>query len=158
MTNDTQPTEVLSDAARFFFEHAGYAYYPNKETPEQGRTRGALALADAEAWAKAAGYRFEWYRDPDIDSSDFSDESPAWQLWECAMLAMDGEVVQSLGGIDLGRDGKPSSDPYGRVVEAELASQERPDDDKVTCGHCGRSWSDRATPCPAECARPDARR
>jgi hypothetical protein len=36
-----------------------------------------------------------------------------------------GKVVQSLGGVDFGRDGDPWGQPYARVVEAELALEQR---------------------------------
>ena len=99
-------------ASRFFFEHAGYSYDPKKETKLQGRWRCATALALAERKANDAGLSFEWPVDPD---SNFSEEKPAWSLWQCLARGQDNEVVASLGGIDFGRRGEPWGDPYERV-------------------------------------------
>lgn len=108
-------------AVAFFHEHAGYGYTPGKETPEQGRQRGAERLAQAEADARDAGFSFQWFVDPEITSADFDDSPDPWALWCCTIRNADGKVVGSLGGIDFGRDGEPWGDPYRRVVEAELA-------------------------------------
>ena len=108
---------------QFFYEHAGYSYRPDKETQDEGRLRCAAAYAIAERLACEAGYSFHWSIDQDIDSSDWSDDPDPWQLWECVMRHLNGDVCASLSGIDFGRDGKPWSDPYRRVVEAELASE-----------------------------------
>lgn len=105
----------------FFLKHSGYSYDPKTETRMQGRIRCAQMLAKAEQTAKDNGVRFAWSVDSDVDSSDFSDEMPAWQLWECLAYDEDGNVVASLCGIDFGRDGQPYGQPYARVVEAELA-------------------------------------
>jgi hypothetical protein len=106
---------------QFFYEHAGYSYDPKKETPKQGRQRGAKALARAEAKASRLGYSFEWEIDQISDSSDFSNERPAYELYFCRMRDQKGQTLDTLGGIDFGRDGSPWGDPYRRVVEAELA-------------------------------------
>jgi len=109
-------------AVAFFVANAGYSYDPKTETEEQGKRRGARKLATAERRAWKEGCRFSWSVDPDIDSSDFSDERPPWSLYQCAMFAPDGRCVASLHGIDFGRDGFPSDgNTYRRVVEAELA-------------------------------------
>lgn len=108
------------NAYQFFMKHAGYSHGP-KETPMQGRIRCARSLAKDEAEALKRGFSYAWDVDPCTDSSDFSDESPAWSLWQCCMLNSDGRIVNSLHGIDFGRDGTPWGDPYRRVVEAELA-------------------------------------
>ena len=116
----------MNKAEAFFYEHAGYSYKPGEETPEQGRERGAKALAAAEHFASENGYSFNWLIDPEIDSSDYSDEDPAWELWGCIMRDEQGEVRQSLWAIDFGRDKEPWGEPYRRVVEAELALEEMP--------------------------------
>lgn len=115
--------QATRNAIAFFHEHAGWSYDPAKETSAQGRRRGAQRLAKAERIASDRGYSFEWQVDH-IDSSEFSDEQPPWQLWCCVMRSVDGTVLQSLGGVDFGRDGDPWGDPYRRVVEAELALEE----------------------------------
>ncbi len=112
----------FADSVRFFYNQAGYSYNLKTETCEQGRMRGAKALAKAEAHAKDAGYVFEWGYD-DVDSSEWSDETPPYAQWICIMRDADGNVLASLGGIDFGRDGEPWGDPYKRVVEAELATE-----------------------------------
>lgn len=112
----TQPTPFA-----FFLDHAGYSYQPATENEYAGRVRGALALASAEADATDAGASFDWQIDQDIDSSEWCDERPAWQTWQCCIRDAKGELLNSLGGIDFGRDGEPWSEPYKRVVEAELA-------------------------------------
>lgn len=108
----------------FFYQHAGWSYAPDKETPSQGRRRCARALATAERKGSRDGLSFEWRHDPHTTSADFdegSDERDHWLLWECWCRNIDGEIVATLGAIDFGADGEPWSDPYRRVVEAELA-------------------------------------
>lgn len=108
-------------AVAFFKEHAGYSYNPKTQTPEQGRLECACALADAEL--SAAEFNFHWGIDPDVDSSEFSDEEPSWNLWECIMRNEAGDILGALCGIDLGRHGHPETDPYARVVQAEIAEE-----------------------------------
>jgi len=110
----------------FFYKHAGYSW-SGTETRVQGKRRCAHMLADAEKAARDAGCSFEWSIDPYMDSSEWSDERPAWQVWDCLMRDASGRVVGSLGGIDFGRDGQPWGDSYKRVVEAELALEYTPE-------------------------------
>ena len=105
----------------FFKKYAGYSYDPKTETAKHGAARAAMQLAIAEDAAKNLGFMFEWEHDVDRDSSDFSNEKPAWLLWVCCAYDVEGELSASLGGIDLGRDGYPRGNPYKRIVEAELA-------------------------------------
>lgn len=111
----------LTDAERFFYNHAGISYMPGKETAEQGKIRGAKQLAKFEARAYARGFTYHWSVDQSTDSSEFSDVKPAWKLWQCAMYNCRGRIVNSLHAIDFGRDVKPWGQDYRRVVEAELA-------------------------------------
>lgn len=104
---------------RFFYEHAGWSYDPKTETSEQGRRRCAKRLAQAEAFAKRHRMRFEWSKD-DITNRSFTDEGPEYRLYQ-VLAYLDGRVCGSLGGVDFGQHGKPASEPYARVVEAELA-------------------------------------
>ena len=108
----------MNKAEQFFYEYAGYSYGHNGETPEQGRTRGAKRLAEAEAWAMDNCVGFEWYLS-EFTNEEFSDDKPYYRLWDC--IARSGDRLTSLGGIDFGRDCEPWGDPYLRVVEAELA-------------------------------------
>ena len=110
-------------AYHFFLEHAGYCWNPKIETQLQGRRRCAKSMATDEAAARDGGFYYRWSGDPDINSSEFSDETPAWGLWQCAMYNERGQIVASLHGIDFGRDNEPWGNPYKRVVEAELASE-----------------------------------
>ena len=110
---------------KFFLANAGYSWNPKTETETEGRQRSAESLAKAEDWALDNGYSFDW-REDDLDSSEFSDERPAWTLWQCTMFNASGEIVQELGGIDFGRDGSPWGDSYRRAVEAELALEQMP--------------------------------
>jgi hypothetical protein len=110
-------------SADFFFVHAGYSFNPSIEGPIAGRVRGALELAYAARIVRLAGFTFEWDVDTDIDSSEFSDEEPAYPLWMCTMRDVDGDHYDTLGGVDFGRDGHPSSDAYRYVCEAEMALQ-----------------------------------
>jgi hypothetical protein len=106
---------------RFFYQHAGYSIGPG-ETKRQGRSRGAKVLAAAEKRAQDADVTFHWEVD-ELDSSEWSDEEPAYQQWCCIARTADGKIFASLGGIDFGRDKEPWGDPYRRVVEAELATE-----------------------------------
>ena len=111
----------MQSAYHFFYANAGYSYDPTVETQEQGRQRCAARLAEVEQQARDMGYSFRWELD-DIDSSDFSDDPEPWRLWVCTMCDEEGNALESLGGIDFGRDGEPWGNPYQRVVETELAS------------------------------------
>jgi hypothetical protein len=110
-----------AQAVAFFHEHAGWSYTPGKETEAQGRMRCARSLAKAESVARNVGLSFDWEQD-ECDSSEWSDERPAWAQWVCACRGQDGKILDSLGAIDFGRDGQPWGQPYKRVVEAELAT------------------------------------
>jgi len=112
-------------AVAFFREHAGYSYDPLTETADEGREKCAAIMAAAEAWARDAGYSFDWRIDDDIDSRDFSDAQPPYRLWMCGMFDADGIMVRALGGVDFGRDGEPWGNPYRRVCEADLAVEQR---------------------------------
>lgn len=111
--------------SEFFYENAGFSFDPQTETAEEGKRRCANELAEAERWASDAGLSFAWAVDPDVNSSDHSDEPDPYSLWECVARDMNGDTVASLGAIDFGRDGDPWDDPYRRVVEAELAVEAR---------------------------------
>lgn len=119
-----KPTRTLDADARFFFDWAGQVHTP-PETPAEGTTRNAELLARAEAWARKHGYLFEWAHDPGRDSSEVSDERPAWPLWLLMMRDPQGRVCQALGGVDFGT-GDPWGNPYRRVCEAEMACEVAP--------------------------------
>lgn len=108
---------------QFFLRNAGFSYDPKTETADDGRRRHARDLANAERRGARAELSFGWSIDPDNDSSEWCDEPPAYEQWACVCRDANGIAVASLGGIDFGRDGLPYSDPYRRVVEAELAQE-----------------------------------
>jgi hypothetical protein len=108
---------------QFFRRHAGFSYNAQTETKAQGRARCARELVAAELRGRDIGLSFSWSIDPDTDSSDFCDDNPHWSLWQCLAYDANGQIVASLGGVDFGRNETPHSDPYRRVVEAELASE-----------------------------------
>lgn len=105
----------------FFKSFAGFSYDPKTETAEDGKRRCARELALAERKARDAGLSFVWQAD-DITSEEFSDEKPFRQLFICLLIDRTGKTLASCGGIDLA-NGDSFSDPYCRVMEAELASE-----------------------------------
>ena len=119
-TDDGAVMETEMNAYQFFKANAGFSYRDN-ETSDQGCSRNARLLAKVERQARDGGFSYQWEIDQCGDSSDWSDETPAWQVWTCAMRNAEGALVASLGGIDFGRDGSPYGNTYKRVVEAELA-------------------------------------
>ncbi len=114
--------KTTQEARAFFYERASWSQAQG-ETKHQGKTRCARKLAHAEAQGREAGLSFSWYIDPGVNSSDFNHTKPYYDLWACACRDAHGIVKASLCGIDFGRDGEPWSDPYRRVVEAELADE-----------------------------------
>jgi hypothetical protein len=111
---------TLTTAEQFFFDNAGYSWNPAIETRDEGKLRCAKAMAQAEREAAEAGFSWDWQIDSCTDSFDFSDEEP-YALWICVCHSLEGKPLASLGAIDFGRDGNPWSNPYRRVVQAELA-------------------------------------
>lgn len=115
---------MMTKAAKFFYDNAGFAYDPKVETEEQGHERCAKMLAEAEALASAEGCWFDWQYDHDgcigcdcgSDDCACSTGEPHEVLW-CAMRegTEPGLVLASLGSIC-----NPTRE-YRRVVEAELA-------------------------------------
>lgn len=108
----------------FFFAHAGYSYDLKTETPEQGRVRCAVAMAEAERQGRNIGLEFEWSDDWGVGShKDFYGKGSCYEEAEphtceqCVCKFENGDVAASLGCID------DASANYRRVVEAELASE-----------------------------------
>lgn len=112
-------TAPIDDAIRFFWHHAGTSYRPGVETVDEGRHRGAVALARAEQWADENGVVFEWAPDWDVVDHaaeyDCYDEGGPESCETCTALDENGDVLASLGCID------DATDEYRRVVQAELA-------------------------------------
>lgn len=135
-TRDIQDSvSALTPAQRFFFDHAGFSV-GHGETQEQGKIRGAIELARAVEYAEEHGWEFEWEQDVDgCSGCDCRSEDCACSAGTdhetlCCILrdsepschdsygrARGGAVLASLGGIC-----SPTRE-YGRVVEAELASE-----------------------------------
>lgn len=113
------------NAMEFFARESGLCIEPG-QTEAQARAQCAWRLVCAEVAAREAGARFDWSIDPEITSAEWSDDEPAYQTWQCVMYLPEGVgdpvAIDSLHGVDLGRDGQPSRDGYARVVEAELAA------------------------------------
>lgn len=98
-------------AYRFFREHAGYIV---------GRAGiGALSLARDEAWGEEQGLTFEW-QDSDIPWDGDFPLPEGCALMDVVMRDKSGKVVGSLCSVSEFPGG-----PYFRVVEAELASEYR---------------------------------
>lgn len=114
-----------SQAEKFFYKHAGYAQRPG-ESKETARRRGARALAQAEAEAERRGWTYEWSYDEDADISFLDEkgladlEAGRTELLQVLLRDQNGNVLESLGGVHV-RAHRGVQDPYGRVVEAELA-------------------------------------
>lgn len=101
---------------QFFMQHAGWSYDPSAETPDEGRARSALELAQAESWAAVAGVEFTWEDDWTCDhvaEFDCYDVEPT--TCEGCIASVNGDHKASLWCID---DATPE---YRRVIQAELA-------------------------------------
>ena len=113
---NTKPTYAWS--VEFFFVHAGYSVGPN-EIRCEARYQNAVALANAEKWARECGFKYDWEED-EFNSGEWNDELPFYPQWCVTMLDPNGKACEYLGCIDFGRDNDPDYE-YQRVVEAELA-------------------------------------
>jgi hypothetical protein len=116
-------------AEDFFYEHAGYSYDPATQTQEEGRRASARALARAEQYATDHGWWVTWEADPDQWDGDMPYDGPLWVA--LLMAEPDGpepyhargpETLATMGSIAIDST-DPRSEPYGRVVAAELALQ-----------------------------------
>lgn len=120
----------MNIAARFFYDNAGYSYPPDADAAGKDAARRECAerLARAEAWASERGYTFSWEHEQG-DWTDFlGDEQSLDDVSEVLCVVMrdaDGNVVQSLGGVQMGHD-QAESRAFCRVCEAELAREEMP--------------------------------
>lgn len=109
-------TITLTDDEQFFYDNAGWGYDPKRETAEHGRACGAVLLASAERQMQLTeGAEVTWEDDPEPWDGDVPWDGPVYG----AVLRKGSEVLGSLWGITLA--GELGSDPYCRVVAAELA-------------------------------------
>lgn len=127
-TDYTTPGFVMPISAdeQFFIDHAGYSYDPKTETPEDGQLRCARAMRKAERHAADAGWTVTWMVEEDpMWDDDVDREHTDYDQFLALLHDEDGELLASLGCIDLGPNQYPDhgdrTDPYVRVVEADLA-------------------------------------
>jgi hypothetical protein len=110
-------TIELTATEKFFYDHAGVSYHPDRETYEQGRIRGAKELRRAEN--KLRSGPFFVTIEPDDVPWD-GDEPYDGPLWVVTLFSTDmsttPRVVGSIGSVAC-----DEGDPYLRVVAAELA-------------------------------------
>lgn len=111
----------MNPSETFFFDHAGYSQDPKFETQAEAQIRNARELASVEQRAYVMGMSWEWSMDGN-DSSQWSKAKPYTPTWQCFLRDSRGYIVESLSGIDFGHC-EPWSQPYRRVVQAELARQ-----------------------------------
>ena len=120
-SKEAKARKQLTTDQFFFYQNAGYSYDAKTETSEQGRTRCAKDLADAETVGQRLGYVFEWEFDECPDLSWMSDEEREQDPEVLCCRIVDPEnprySLASLCGIT-GADSN-----YRRVIEAELASE-----------------------------------
>lgn len=115
----------VSPDEQFFYDHAGWAYHPDRETPEEGRWRCARKLRAAEVEGKGRGWDVHWAVDPDaMWDDDVERETTDYEQYVATLIDENGRLLAQLGSIDLGPDNYPDlgdkSNNYCRVVEAEL--------------------------------------
>lgn len=110
----------LTTEEQFFYANAGYSYDPLTETPEQGRQRCARVLAAAERRLKTGPYFISVIPDDVPWDGDVPYDGPLWivQLWSVG-ASSEAHLIGSIGGVATETD----TDPYIRVVSAELASE-----------------------------------
>jgi hypothetical protein len=113
-------TQEQRDAIEFFAENAGYCTPP-------GRMACAKELAEAEHIARANHWDYTW----EDDDLPWDGDAPAPEYVQGCVLRdrCGGTVLASLWGIGI----NDWSDPYIRVVEAELAAQAVADTNRQGC-------------------------
>jgi hypothetical protein len=116
--------EVLSEAERFFYDHAGFSYGP-REVLEDRRVAGARMLAAAEARMLAGPF----YVSTEPDDQPWDGDVPLgdeFQLVVVTLWSVEGwaapVLLGCLGSVAI----RSESDPYLRVVAAELALEHLP--------------------------------
>lgn len=102
---------------QFFYDHAGYGYDPETETPEHAQQDHAVQLAAALHYAIDHLWHFEWA--PDRDEPCNCGERNCGHTVEYCQLWGGYRVLASLSAIC------GATDDYRRVVEAELALEAR---------------------------------
>lgn len=117
-------TVSLTPAERFFYDNAGYAYDPANQTEEQGHIETARGLAHAESRFRNGPYYADVVPDDIPYDGDAPYDGPVWvvTLYRYSDGQEPDELLGSLGGVACESD----SDPYIRVVTAELAGEYLP--------------------------------
>lgn len=117
---------ISQEAIEFFKEHGALSVRPG-ESDAEARERNARDYAEAEVAASARGWVVTWEIDQDADTTPtdnyFVSGNPQWSA---ILRDAEGEYLESLHGIDFAEDysaSGPESDPYARVVAAELAQE-----------------------------------
>lgn len=117
----------MTKQEQFFYDHAGYSFAAATETAEDGRTRGAKALARAEEYAEEKGWYILW---GDDGEADFQEEDGSWSSAPAVSAALmenyyaenASTCLASLGGI-MESDDATERNNYRRVIAAELADE-----------------------------------
>jgi hypothetical protein len=115
----------LTEDEQFFYEHAGYSRRMD-ESSSSGKTRMAIRLAAAEKRMLDAGAEVWWEADDIPYDGDVPYDGPLWVAVLRAPVSPDDPCLDnelgSLGSIAIDSP-DPESDPYARVVSAELADE-----------------------------------
>lgn len=118
--------KTMTEAERFFYEHAAYAWRAaDGQSEEEGHRESARRLAAAEARLKSGPYFIGHEPDEDPWDGDMPYDGP---LWNVDLYS----VADSLAPVMLGSLGSVAceeGDPYMRVVAAELAAEYIPDEE-----------------------------
>lgn len=110
------PTRILTKNETFFFKHAGFSYDHKIESAARGRTRCAVALADAEQRYLEAHRNGEANCVWADDSESAAEMDGAFETCEsCRIVDGNGNHLASLHAIT------NATPEYRRVVRAELA-------------------------------------
>lgn len=131
-------SKTKTGAKQFFFAQAAHSYPVGANAAQQLKAKHECSrrLAIAEYWAWDNGYTFMWDRSDVTSEEHDCSEAPFYPLWDCCMYSAEPErskrgtpiPVQVLGGVDFGRDVDPWGQDYKRVVEAELALEQMPEE------------------------------
>lgn len=115
----------LTANEQFFYDNAGYSYDPKTETAEDGRKRMARELAAAEDAMKKGPYFISVERDPEPYDGDMPYDGPMWIVELMSVKgSTESELVGSVGGVACYEE----TDPYIRVIGAELAREHLPEE------------------------------
>jgi hypothetical protein len=113
---------ALTDTEQFFYDNADYSFNPATETEDEGRIRGARELAAAEQRLENGPYFIDYRPDDKPWDGDVPYDGP---LWVVNLQSVEGvsapEVIAVLGSVAC-----ELSDPYMRVVAAQLALENIP--------------------------------